>query len=145
MVSLRVVPHTSAPQTENGKRIERCGRKAMGLRLAQLMIARLPKMLGYYMTATVPSDPHRSGRASTLATPSLAPNSLPASATVAPKASMWQALRANPDDENPPYHTARLAIPELESFDQEELNDNPVLNHRPVPLVGALLIAEGLI
>jgi len=58
---------------------------------------------------------------------------------------MWQALRADLDDENPPYQTARLAIPELESFDQEELNDNPVLNHRPVPLVGALLIAEGLI
>jgi len=118
----------------------------MGLRLLQLMIARLPKMLGYYMTATVPSDSHRNGRISTLAATPLAPSSLQAPAEVAPKLTTWQALRADPDEDSPFSHAARLAIPELESFDQEELNDNPVLNHRPaVPLVGALLIAEGLI
>jgi hypothetical protein len=39
-----------------------------------------------------------------------------------------------------------LAIPELGSFDQEELNDNPVLNELyPVPLIGALLLARRLI
>jgi hypothetical protein len=39
-----------------------------------------------------------------------------------------------------------LAIPELNSFDQTELNDNPVLNEKqPVPLIGALLMAEHLI
>src|SRR5690242_19920630 len=103
-------------------------------------------MLGYHMTAIFPSDPHRNGRVAAHASKPLAPNSLPASADVATKTTTWQALRANLDDECPPSHTSGLAIPELESFDQEELNDNPVLNHRPaVPLVGALLIAEGLI
>jgi hypothetical protein len=108
------------------------------------MIARLPKMLGYHMTASIPSDPHRNGRASTFAGTSLAPNSLPTT-TVAAKATRWQALRADLDEENTPSHKTGLAIPELESFDQEELNDNPVLNHQSVPLVGALLIAERLI
>jgi hypothetical protein len=39
-----------------------------------------------------------------------------------------------------------LAIPELWSFDQDELNDNPVLNEVcPIPLIGALLLARQLI
>src|SRR5690349_17888335 len=38
------------------------------------------------------------------------------------------------------------AIPELWSFDQEELNDNPVLNElSPIPLIGGLLLARQLI
>jgi len=37
-------------------------------------------------------------------------------------------------------------IPELDGFDLDELNNNPILNAaRPVPLLGALLIAEGLV
>lgn len=40
----------------------------------------------------------------------------------------------------------RAEIPELDDFDQHEFSTNPVLNaSRPVPLIGALLIAEGLI
>jgi len=39
-----------------------------------------------------------------------------------------------------------LAIPELWSFDQEELNGNPVLNEQsPIPLIGGLLLARQLI
>lgn len=39
-----------------------------------------------------------------------------------------------------------LAIPELEAFDQEELNDNPVFNDMcPIPLIGALLLDRRLI
>ena len=39
-----------------------------------------------------------------------------------------------------------VAIPELWSFDQEELNDNPVLNELcPIPLIGGLLLARQLI
>jgi putative methionine-R-sulfoxide reductase with GAF domain len=42
--------------------------------------------------------------------------------------------------------SAFLNIPELDSFDHQEIDANPVLNtHEPVPLIGALLIAEGLI
>jgi putative methionine-R-sulfoxide reductase with GAF domain len=41
---------------------------------------------------------------------------------------------------------SRSAIPELENFDQDELNSNPILNTpKPVPLIGALLIDEGWI
>lgn len=48
------------------------------------------------------------------------------------------------EDESP--RSLRLAVPELTEFDQAELNENPVLNCQPqVPLVGALLISEGLI
>jgi putative methionine-R-sulfoxide reductase with GAF domain len=40
----------------------------------------------------------------------------------------------------------RLAIPELEQFNPEELDNNPTLQpHQPVPLIGALLIDAGLI
>jgi putative methionine-R-sulfoxide reductase with GAF domain len=104
-------------------------------------------MLGYHMTVTIPSDPHRNGRVSTLAGKSLAPTPLPAAANDASKVTTWAALRANRDSEEPAFsHNTLLAIPELESFDQEELNVNPVLNQRQsVPLVGALLMAEGLI
>jgi putative methionine-R-sulfoxide reductase with GAF domain len=50
------------------------------------------------------------------------------------------------DSEDDAPRSLRLAIPELNDFDQAELNENPVLNCQPpVPLVGALLIAEGLI
>ena len=39
-----------------------------------------------------------------------------------------------------------LAIPELWSFDQEELNDNPVLNELcPIPLIGGMLLARQLV
>src|SRR5215212_6451308 len=39
-----------------------------------------------------------------------------------------------------------LAIPELGAFDQDELNDNPILNELyPIPLIGGLLIARRLI
>jgi putative methionine-R-sulfoxide reductase with GAF domain len=38
------------------------------------------------------------------------------------------------------------AIPEMEHFDQDELNNNPILNAaKPLPLLGALLVSEGLI
>jgi putative methionine-R-sulfoxide reductase with GAF domain len=44
------------------------------------------------------------------------------------------------------YLKLRSAIPELDDFDQEEMNSNPVLNTlKPVPLIGALLLDEGLI
>src|SRR5262245_3415223 len=97
------------------------------------------------MTASIPSDPHRTGRTSTFAGKSLASNSRSATATVAAKTTTWQALRADLDEERPPAYKTGLVIPELESFDQEELNENPVLNHQSVPLVCALLIAERLI
>src|SRR5215207_2433369 len=39
-----------------------------------------------------------------------------------------------------------LAIPELWSFDQDELNNNPVFNELcPMPLIGALLLDRHLI
>jgi putative methionine-R-sulfoxide reductase with GAF domain len=42
--------------------------------------------------------------------------------------------------------STRLRIPEMEAFDQDEIELNPVLNlHESVPLFGALLVAEGTI
>jgi putative methionine-R-sulfoxide reductase with GAF domain/CheY-like chemotaxis protein len=41
---------------------------------------------------------------------------------------------------------ARLRIPEMDAFDQDEIDNNPVLNAQEhVTLFGALLVAEGLI
>src|SRR5688572_15396336 len=63
------------------------------------------------------------------------------------QAGRWKAL---PDDllaeESLPLRNTLVAIPELDAFDQADLNTNPVLNEPPpVPLVGALLVAEGRI
>ena len=76
-----------------------------------------------FSSTPLPSRPHFS----TLLPPGL---SIPASSTAEPD------LQTN----------RPLAIPELWSFDQEELNDNPVLNEAcPIPLIGGLLIARKLI
>src|SRR5262245_54282952 len=40
----------------------------------------------------------------------------------------------------------RMEIPEMDAFNQDEIDNNPVLNvQQPVTLFGALLVAEGLI
>jgi putative methionine-R-sulfoxide reductase with GAF domain len=49
-------------------------------------------------------------------------------------------------EENDMLNRAFSAIPEMETFDQDELNNNPILNAaKPMPPIGALLVAEGLI
>jgi putative methionine-R-sulfoxide reductase with GAF domain len=77
----------------------------------------------------------------------LAHHSSPATDCDSSQTGRWQALR---DDllveESLPSQNTFLAIPELDPFDQKDLNTNPVLNEAPpVPLVGALLVAEGRI
>ena len=59
----------------------------------------------------------------------------------------WQALHDDLLVEEPfPSRNTLMAIPELDAFDPADLNTNPVLNEAPpVPLVGALLVAEGRI
>jgi putative methionine-R-sulfoxide reductase with GAF domain len=48
--------------------------------------------------------------------------------------------------ENDMLNRAFSAIPEMDTFDQDELNNNPILNAaKPLPLIGALLVSEGLI
>lgn len=98
------------------------------------------------MTATVPTDPHHAGRLSALPGNSPVLSSVPSGAAIASKPTTWRSLRPDFDEDLPPGQQKRLAIPELESFDQDELNHNPILNHHDsVPLVGALLMAQGLI
>jgi putative methionine-R-sulfoxide reductase with GAF domain len=77
----------------------------------------------------------------------LAHHSAPASDRDSFQTGRWKALR---DDllveESLPLQNTLVAIPELDAFDQADLNTNPVLNEPPpVPLVGALLVAEGRI
>lgn len=99
------------------------------------------------MAATVPLDSRLNGRSAALPSASIAPASVLSGIGHSPKAMAWRSLRAELDaEDNLAPSGSMLAIPELASFDQNELNDNPVLNqHQPVSLVGALLISEGLI
>ena len=99
------------------------------------------------MAATVPPDSRLNGRSPVLSGNLVSPASVSSGIGHSPKAMMWRSLRAELDaEDNLASSSLLLVIPELASFDQNELNDNPVLNqHPPVSLVGALLISEGLI
>ena len=83
---------------------------------------------------------HSSGSHSTRQ--SAEPMRVPFSLSTAPN--LVHALGSFAEPELPPQ--VSLAIPELWSFDQEELNDNPVFNELcPMPLIGALLLDRQLI
>jgi hypothetical protein len=65
-----------------------------------------------------------------------------------PKAALPPELPTTPGNSAAPELATDLplAIPELWSFDQDELNDNPVFDELcPIPLIGALLLDRHLI
>lgn len=95
------------------------------------------------MTTADSAGAHRNGRTFARSGPLAAPARAATTATP----STWRALREDPDTHEEPFsQTTLLAIPELNEFDQDELNASPVFNERrALPLVGALLVDEGLI